>query len=553
MKSSNYNSRGRLVSSRFNLFPFVLSLCVIQIFCEAEHNPKDSQSNIPYSFTSNNCPSYPYPVSIPYNEPVLKEAFRKLDSFLSNQRESLNLPALVCSVTYDQENIWNGSYGYKNPFNFSEGPPTMHSIIRIASITKVFTDLLLFKLRDLTAVNLDDPVVKFMPNFKVKNPYKTRRPITLRQLATHSSGLQREVPCPFSQMSNCTESEILERISRSYLLFEQYSIPHYSNLGIALLGRVLEKAMTTQYETLIDKLILKPLEMQDSGFAYNDYVKENMAIGMTSDSNGTWVRAPIEDLGWGNPMGGLFSTAYDISKLIALMFRTNEIPGGAQIVDGSTINEMLTPLLLNNDGYSGFGFPWEFNYFDSFWIQSKAGSLPGYRSQVALVPPIKLGIFCYGTADNDDSTQTMLTMPSLEILVPAFIETLWKYQKKNPLPVNAPVFTGLYRYVDSYSGNSDLEVYIREQTLFAAYTDGIHEYQRMNLTQFDETVFRVMLLDNEECRWLNDGSNMEFIYFTLENSPMIQPSSLIFMGLEFMFVTKQCPECISITQRIDLK
>lgn len=76
--------------------------------------------------------------------------------------------------------------------------------IRIASITKVFTSLFLYRLRDLGIVNLDDPVDRYLPNvhnfihfahfqFSVRSTFQSTRPITLRNLASHTSGLQREV------------------------------------------------------------------------------------------------------------------------------------------------------------------------------------------------------------------------------------------------------------------------------------------------------------------------------------------------------------------------
>jgi CubicO group peptidase (beta-lactamase class C family) len=77
--------------------------------------------------------------------------------------------------------------------------------VRVASISKVFTDLMMMQLRDKGVLNLDDPVTKYIPNFRVKVPYNTKRPITLRELASHTSGLQREVPCPYPDFSKCTE------------------------------------------------------------------------------------------------------------------------------------------------------------------------------------------------------------------------------------------------------------------------------------------------------------------------------------------------------------
>jgi len=78
----------------------------------------------------------------------------------------------------------------------------------------------------------------------------------------------------------------------------------------------------------------------------------------------------------------------------------------------------------------------------------------------------------------------------------------------------------------------------------AAYTDGKNEYSPMNLTSFelDTSVFRVQLVNDQECRWLNDGSNEEFIYFSLDDVKQT-PKEAFFMAAPFKFVRKDCPNC----------
>jgi len=241
-------------------------------------------------------------------------------------------------------------------------------------------------------------------------------------------------------------------------------------------------------------------------------------------------------------MGGLFSTVRDMSKFISFMFRNNIPAGPTQVLDGSTINEILKPVILDTDGYSGFGEPWEFKYIQNYWMKSKAGSLPGYRTQVALVPPIKLGVFIVGTADNDDSTESMLTEPVMNMLIPVFTELLWSLQPVIPLPPKASLFTGLYEYLDPVDGNSFLEVYISGKVMYSAFTDLTNPFSVMNMTLVDDTSFRVRLVDVGECRWMNDGINEEIIYFTMDESNNFA-SSLMFMAQKFIFVSKNCPQC----------
>jgi hypothetical protein len=287
--------------------------------------------------------------------------------------------------------------------------------------------------------------------------------------------------------------------------------------------------------------------MNSSTFEYSHWVQQRMAVGTLDLGNGTVIPAPINMEGWAAPDGALFSTARDMSRLISLMFRRNQTAGGDQILDGATVAEVLSPVIMDKDGYSGFGMPWEYEYVDNFWTKSKAGELPGYRSQVALIPVIKLGVFCVGTANQDDTTSSLLTIPILKLLMPAFTEALWSLQPAVPLPENATLFTGLYRYVDPMLGNSDIEVYIQDGTMYAALTDGNTSSATMNLTQqFTPTTFRAHVVEQQECRWMNDGADTEFLYFTVDKSGKFC-SSFTFMATPYSFVSKSCPDCETLT------
>jgi CubicO group peptidase (beta-lactamase class C family) len=78
-------------------------------------------------------------------------------------------------------------------------------------------------MRDQGLISLDDTVEQYIPSFRPLNPYQTRRKITLRQLASHLSGLSREEPC-LAQRDNCTEAEIMELIAKRWLVLPQVLI-----------------------------------------------------------------------------------------------------------------------------------------------------------------------------------------------------------------------------------------------------------------------------------------------------------------------------------------
>lgn len=457
------------------------------------------------------CPTRPKIQPIPNitTNAFIQQALYEVDQLITNAVSQFPLPGIVATIVYDQEQIWAKGYGKRDFFNPQSGPPSTSDLVRIASITKVFTDVMLFQARDAGLVNLDDYVSKYIPNFRPKNPYGTKRQITLRQLASHSSGLERETPCN----SSCNQAQVITNANNRWVVLPQYNRPHYSNFGVSLLGRALEVPVKQKYEDYITQRILQPLSMEKATFTYNATTQANLAVGVSFGSGGKWVKAPIHDLAWENPDGGLFASADDLAKLMVLFFSQNETAGGKQILDGSTVAEMFTPVLLTKDGIGGFGVPFELNYTQKYWTYSKAGELSGYRSNLAMVPELKLGIFISALI-SDTPDDTTLTIPALEMLIPAFERALFAIEKPPPLPPNLSFFVGTYKSQDDSEVTAIIQVTNQQLTL--QMRDGNDEFFSCLLygVEFDDSVLlTVYFTPLPECRWVDDGQDTELIYF----------------------------------------
>ena len=232
------------------------------------------------------------------------------------------------TVTYgDVETIWSQPYGTVETSQFGYEPrapefETTHW--PVASITKVFTDLLLLQLRDKGYVpSLDTPVVDIFPPFKMRSPFLHQLPegsdaVTLRQLGSHLAGLPRECPCVDPHCTGLSTQEMLSRLRGLELILPTYSRASYSNLGFALLGRTLEEAYNQEnsgeqcdYETLVEIMILRSLRMYNSTF---DIHSVDWSVPRVMKSNGEQLPYESLQFGWDAPAGGLVSTARDMRQ-----------------------------------------------------------------------------------------------------------------------------------------------------------------------------------------------------------------------------------------------
>jgi D-alanyl-D-alanine-carboxypeptidase/D-alanyl-D-alanine-endopeptidase len=191
------------------------------------------------------------------------------------------------------------------------------SVFFIGSVTKTFTALLLQEMADRGEVNLDDPVAKYLPK-SVKMPTHGGKEITLLNLATHTAGF----PHDPNNMSGVDVKEQFETytIEKMYAYLSGFTLSRdpgtefeYSNLGMALLGHVLERKAGTNFESLVVNRICRPLHMDSTRIVPTPEMKSRLAMG--HDNAGK--ASPPFQLEVYAPAGAVHSTANDLLKYLS--------------------------------------------------------------------------------------------------------------------------------------------------------------------------------------------------------------------------------------------
>mgnify|MGYP002622904219 FL=1 len=146
------------------------------------------------------------------------------------------------------------------------------TIYHWASITKTFTAVAIMQLRDRGLLDLDDPIVEYVPELRgVHNPFGSMEAITLRHLLSHSAGFRGSSwPWAGSEPWHPHEptewSQLVAMIPYTTIHFQPGSRYSYSNPGIIFLGRVIEAVSGDVYEAYIDKNVFRPLGMRAAYF-----------------------------------------------------------------------------------------------------------------------------------------------------------------------------------------------------------------------------------------------------------------------------------------------
>ena len=240
-------------------------------------------------------------------------------------------------------------------------PMRTDALFWIASQSKPMTAAALMMLVDEGKVNLDDPVEKYLPEFKgqwvkaegdaehllLKKPV---HPITVRNVLSHTSGL------PFSSPIEQPTLDVLPLAARvgSYAMlpleFEPDSKYAYSNAGINTAGRIIEVVSGMPYEQFMDQRLFKPLGMKNTTFWPTEKqvqrlaksYKANAAKDGLEETTITQLRYPLTDRSREPmPAGGLFSTAADVVRFCQMMLNRGELDGKRYLSEAA-VSQMTT-------------------------------------------------------------------------------------------------------------------------------------------------------------------------------------------------------------------
>jgi CubicO group peptidase (beta-lactamase class C family) len=317
---------------------------------------------------------------------------RAFDVWLDSLRRSAQLPSLSIGIVRGQELVYARAFGIAD--RETARLATLETIYRIGSITKVFTTTLLAILRDQGAVRLDDAVEKHLPE-GVRMPSDPRgaRPITLRHLATHSSGLPRLpinlTPRGDDPYGGYSIEALYSGLAQTRLDFPTGADYSYSNLGMGLLGHVLERAAGKSYEELLQQYLLQPLEMNDTRTTLGPDQLARLATGYKEED--TTRRAANWDAGCLAAAGALVSTIPDLARFLALQLRAGH--AGVVLVAGGTLTELHTAQQLAKDWKSACGLGWNLQHDedqgDLVWHN---GGLDGFASWMSFLPKFQVGV-----------------------------------------------------------------------------------------------------------------------------------------------------------------
>ena len=315
------------------------------------------------------------------------EAIKLIEVWLDAQKDYEKIPGLTIAVIDDQEVLWSGAVGMSN--SETGLASTTSTLGSICSISKLFTSVAIMKLYDEGKLRLDDRVEDILPWYNLEQQYEDSGPITIRSLLTHSSGLPREANAPYwtgPDFPFPSQQEIKDGLSEQETLYPASTYFQYSNLGLTLLGEIVEEMSGIPYDEYVTTNILEPLGLVSTRpYMPVELYGQELSVGYSSlTREGKRDKVKLFNANGITAAAGYSSNVEDLGKFASWQFRLRDSTI-AEILKPSTLKNMHNVHWLNPDwGTSwGLGFSVYKGSDGNKWV-SHGGSCPGYRSTLQL-------------------------------------------------------------------------------------------------------------------------------------------------------------------------
>lgn len=384
-------------------------------------------------------------------------AIESLQRLAAAEVERGILPGFTLALVDDQRLVWSGGFGLADVKR--KLPARPDTVYRVGSVSKLFNAVAVMQQVETGRLDLDAPVQKFVPDFRIESRFTNAGPVTLRQLLCHRSGLIRESPVGgYYDDQQPTILATVRSVADCALVNPPNTQTRYSNIGATVAGYAVQSVTGTGYDFYARERLLKPLGMLDSSFVLTPAVQRKLSNSYMriANSDGTFRHeaSPLFELGT-IPAGNLYASAEDLARFMSCLFAEGKTAEGGQILRAATLNEMCTPQLTT--ATNGFGLGFSIGRFGNFKTVSHSGAVYGFSSSFIALPGPKVGVIVLANEDIAMGPVGKLAEAGLELLLQAKLGRT-PTAKPEPVKLDPAALAALAGEYESESYWAKLEV-----------------------------------------------------------------------------------------------
>ena len=326
-----------------------------------------------------------------------------LDDYVARAMTTFQVPGVAVAVVKDGKIVLAKGYGVRKLGESAKVDE--HTLFGIGSNSKAFTTAALAILMDEGKIQWDDRVVERLPGFQMYDPYVTHE-MTIRDLLTHRSGMGLgEGDLLAFPPSDYTRAQIIQKLRYMKPASSFRSRYAYDNLLYMAAGETIPAVTGKPWNETIRDRIFKPLGMADSNTSIHEVRPDGNVATPHSLVEGDLRPIPAFPIDNLAPAGAINSSAFDMAKWVMVQLDGGAIAGtNSRLFSQARNREMWSPQTIIPVGqpqgamaplranFAAYGLGWLLREYRGFKTVEHTGGLPGYVSEVFLIPDQKLGV-----------------------------------------------------------------------------------------------------------------------------------------------------------------
>ncbi|HJZ81635.1 MAG TPA: serine hydrolase [Pyrinomonadaceae bacterium] len=311
--------------------------------------------------------------------------------------EQRKIPGFAIAIVHNQKVVYAAGFGVRNLENKND-KITPQSLFHMASITKPFVATSVMQLVEKGKVDLESPVVKYLPYFRLNDErYAT---ITVRQMLSHLSGMPdvRDYEWDKPQYDDGALERYVRSLTNQSLIAAPGDRFRYSNMAYEVLGDLIAKVSGMTFEDYVRINILEPLGMKSSTLLVKQTDPSLLTSPHVGSESGATVVSKIFPYNrMHSPSSTLYSNVLDMTRWAMANLNRGELDG-KRILKDSTYDIMWKPA---GDKWQQIGISWFLGTYREHRTISHSGGDTGFLSNLVMIPAQSIAVVMMVNSDRD--------------------------------------------------------------------------------------------------------------------------------------------------------
>ncbi|NUO00335.1 MAG: beta-lactamase family protein [Saprospiraceae bacterium] len=268
-------------------------------------------------------------------DPGFRRIVEEYEAYVEEALEKEGVPGAAVAI------VKNGKIAYLRGFGLKQigtkDSIDVHTVFRLASLSKGFAPVLTGLLVEDGTLHWDDPVIQYVPDFKLRDK-KSTQILNLRHILSHTTGLPRHA---YSNLLNdgLEYEQIVGKLKDVKLPYQVGKHHDYQNVAYSLIGDVIANSSGHTYNALMAERIFEPAGMKDASTGYNAMMRSsNVALPHGVNNKGYFLMDISPRYYSASPAAGVNASIYDMAQWLRLLMGHHE-----EVIKPATLREIFTP------------------------------------------------------------------------------------------------------------------------------------------------------------------------------------------------------------------